>query len=104
MENNVWQGTELKLNINIEPIDELSMDQYNWEIIVYCNPKIYQKIDKSDAIKVDTNNYVVCVDTTNLGTGNLKCKVIAYIPDGDFKDNLRTEVVVIATDIKIIKG
>jgi hypothetical protein len=55
-------------------------------------------------IRVDSNNYIVLVDTNEVGAGDLKCKVTAYIPDGDFPDELRTEVVNIDTGINIIKS
>lgn len=97
-------GTELKLNIHIEPIGEITMDNYDFEIEVYCSPKRPIIIHKANAIRIDSDNYVVLVDTNVVGAGDLKCKVTAYIPDGDFPDQLRTEVVNIDTGINIIKS
>lgn len=97
-------GTELKLNIHIEPIGFTTMDDYDFEVEVYCSPKRPIVIQKSDAIRIDSDNYVVLVDTNVVGAGNLKCKVTAQIPDGDFPDQLRTEVVCIDTGINIIKA
>jgi hypothetical protein len=97
-------GTELKLNIHIEPIGETTMDDYNFEVEVYCSPKKPIIIPKENTIRVDSDNYVVLVDTNIVGAGDLKCKVTAQVPDGDFPDQLRTEVVCIDTGINIVKA
>lgn len=97
-------GTELKLNIHIEPIGDTTMDDYNFEVEVYCSPKRPIIIPKANAIRIDSDNYVVLVDTNVVGAGDLKCKVTAQVPDGDFPDQLRTEVVCVDTGINIIKA
>lgn len=96
-------GTELKLNVNIEPIGDITMDDYDFFVEVYCSIKRVLTIHKKDAIRIDENNYVVLVDTAQTGAGDLKCRVTAYIPDEDFADGLRTEVVGFDTGINIIK-
>lgn len=80
------------------------MDDYNFEVEVYCSPKRPITIPKANAIRIDSDNYVVLVDTNVVGAGDLKCKVTAQVPDGDFPDLLRTEVVCIDTGINIIKA
>lgn len=96
-------GTELKLNIHIEPIGEITMDDYDFEVEVYCSPKKSILIAKKDTIRIDSDNYVVLIDTNLVGVGDLKCKVTAKVPDGDFPDNFRTEIVCIDTGINIVK-
>jgi hypothetical protein len=96
-------GTELKLNIHIEPIGDTTMDDYDFEVEVFCSPKKSIITPKADLIRVDSDNYIVLVDTNVVGAGDLKCKVTAQIPDGDFPDQLRTEVVIVDTGINIIK-
>lgn len=103
---NIYSGTEIKLNINIEPIGAYKMKDYNFDIEAFCMPQKKVIIHKSDSDRVkyqDDNNYVVLIDTSGLGTGMLKCKVIAYIPDADFEDKTRTEVTTIGTNIRILK-
>lgn len=102
--SNIFIGTELKLNINIEPMGEVTMEDYDFEVEVYCSAKRVVVIPKSEAIKVDSNNYIVLVDTNVIGAGELKCKITAHVPDGDFADRERTEVVVCTTGITIAKG
>lgn len=99
----VYQGTELKLNIGIEPIGGLTMDEYDFSIEVYCFQNKAIKFGKADTIRVDANNYMVLVDTSALGAGELKCKVTAQIPDGDFKDGIRTEIAYVDTNITIVR-
>ena len=107
MENNiVFLGTEIKLNIHIDPIGELTMQDYDFTVEAFCSTKKVLTIEKSDAKPVEgsDDDYIILVDTNEVGTGNLKCKVTAFIPDGDFGDDFRTEVSIIDTGIEIIKS
>ena len=101
----VYLGTELKLNINIEPIDEMTMDDYNFNVELICGllKKTSKVISKDEAKRIDQDNYIVCFSTDDLGVGKLRCRVTAYLPDGDFKDSLRTEITETDTEIEIIK-
>lgn len=101
----VFLGTELKLNIHIEPIDGVTMDDFPFEVELvgglFKNKTL--TITKEEAKRVDSDNYLVCFDTQEVGVGKLKCRVKAFIPDGDFSDRERTEVVELDTGIEIIK-
>lgn len=107
--NTVFIGTELKLNLHIEPIDGISMSQYDFEVEIFTSSKNVKKFLKKDCIKDDDDNYLILLDTSDLGVGEIKCKVTAYIDDDDFagdggmKDGFRTEVVGINTGIIITK-
>lgn len=103
MENIIYKGTELKLNINIEPIGEVTMDDYDFTCEFYTSPKAVITIEKNKMIKVDDSNYIALLDSQNVMTGKLKCKITAYIPDADFPDMLRTEVVTIDTGMNITR-
>jgi hypothetical protein len=95
-------GAQLKLNIHIDPLGSLHMSDYDFE----CNFFVFQKkqitITKSEMAKIDDDNYVVLVDTTTLGIGNLHITLIAHIPDQDFDGALRREVVCVPTNINIV--
>ena len=104
MATNVFLGTELKLNINITPMGDITMDDYDFIVELYCSPKRTIIVNKADAIRVDEDNYIVCVDTNLTGVGELKCKVTAQIPDPDFEDLLGTEIVAVDTGINIVKA
>lgn len=102
--NEVFLGTEVKLSIEIEPLGHITMDDYDFTVEVYCSAKRVQTFAKKDAIRVNTWNYIVLVDTAELGAGDVKCKVTAHIPDSDFSDSLRTEVACVDTGITVVKN
>lgn len=97
-------GTEMKLNISVDPIGSTTMDDYDFVAEVFCSPSKVITVPKGEAIRVDANNYVVLVDTTILGVGKVKVKLTAAIPDEDFSDGFRTEIAVIDTGINIVKS
>lgn len=105
-------GTEIKLNLNIDPIDGQSMSEYDWQVELYCTPKKSITIKKTDdgtndtdkrVVSVDKNNYLLLIDTTELGAGTIMAKITAHLNDDQFPDKLRTEIVLIDTGITINK-
>ena len=55
-------------------------------------------------LEIDENTYVLLIDTTLLGVGDIKVKIEAEIPDRDFVEtNKRKEVTMVDTGITIIK-
>lgn len=103
MATKVFLGSEIKLNIHIASIGDISMDDYDFSLEVYCSQKNVLTIPKNDLIRMDRENYIALVDTAKLGAGDIKCKVIAYIPDWDFPDKTRTEIVLLETNIQVYK-
>lgn len=101
--SSVFLGTELKLNIHIEPLDGLTMDNYDFNVDVYVSQRKMVSAKKEQCVRVDENNYIVLVDTTVIGAGDVTVKVVAQIPDSDFEDGLRTEVMQIQTGITIAR-
>ena len=101
----VYIGSELKLNVNIDPINGKTMDQYNFECEFYCHPAKRIKKTKAQMRKVDSSNYIALVDTQELGIGNLSCKVTAYLPDTyGGSDGVRTEVSLVDMDVCIMNA
>lgn len=108
----VYHGSDIKLNLNIEPIDGVSMESYDFSVEVYCDssatafgmskPKTIT-LTKEDTIMVDKDNALLPISTSLLNTGKVFVKVTAYIPDGDFKnkDQKRTEIVYVNTGVEI---
>lgn len=101
MAQKVYSGTEIKLNIHIDPIGKNTMDDYDFTVEVFAAKSV--TIPKGKAIRVDKDNYIVIADTGMMGVGRIRCKVTAHIPDEDIEDGYRTEVTVKSTDIDIIK-
>ena len=102
--NNIFLGSELKLNVSISPIGDITMDDYDFTVETYCSIQKVVSIPKAETIRVDEENYVVLVDTNEIGVGRIKLKVTALIPDADFPDSLRTEVVIIDTGLDVLKN
>ena len=101
---NAFIGTELKINVSLDPLEGMTMDDYDFTIEMYCSPKKVVTVSKAEAIRIDSSNYLVRVDSNITGAGDLKCKITAQIPDSDFDDSLRTEVALIDTNVTIIKS
>ena len=100
----VIRGTDIKFNLNILPISGISMSSYDFSVVAYAkgtNQRI--TIIKDSCAMEDDDNYIVPVDTTSLGLGELLLDVYAFIPDTDFDDGIRTEICRIETDITIIQ-
>lgn len=101
--DDVIKGTGLKLNIHIEPIDGLTMDNYDF-VCVFHNPSRSDRISysKSDMARADKDNYIVVVDTSKFSECNLLLSITALIPDADCKDGFRCEKITMNTGFKII--
>lgn len=92
MENKV---RELKINVHAEPMSGLHLSDYDFECLFYVHPNRVVSIPKADMTQVDDDNYTALITTEigrKLGIGHIKMQMVAYIPDGDFDDELRTEV------------
>lgn len=86
---------EEKININIEPIDGLHMDDYDFECAFYVSENRKVTVPKSKMIKVDENNYLALITSDMrraMGKGDLNVRIIVRLPDDDFDDGYRTDV------------
>lgn len=100
--NECISGTQLKLNIHIDPLGTLHMDDYDFECTFFVFQKKSITITKEEMVKLDSDNYLVMVDTTTLGLGNLHITITANVPDDDFEGRLRKEVICVPTNINIV--
>lgn len=96
-------GTELKINVHVEPIDGFHMSGYDFTCRFYIYANRYVELGKSEMIRMDDDNYIACIDSSKLGTGNIMMRIMAYIPDADFSDGFRTEVETVDTMVIIRK-
>lgn len=98
-------GTEMKLNVDIDPVGDIHASGYNFTVDFFCSTKKVKRYLKEDLLPIDDDNFIALLDTTEVGAGELKCRITAYIPDEDFEnDGTRTEVLDIVTDYNIVKG
>lgn len=100
---NIYAGTDVKLSINVEPIDGHALESLDFTAEVGCTPWRPVTIHKKDAIKVDADTYIVTADTRKTGVGPLRLRLTVQVPDGDFPDGYRTEVAEIWTDLVVVK-
>jgi hypothetical protein len=95
-------GTELKINVHVEPIGGIRMSEYDFTCVFYVYKNKCLVINKRDMTKVDDDNYIANVDTTKIGAGCLKMRFEAEIPDSDINDGFRKEVELVDLNIPII--
>lgn len=86
----IYQGTELKFTLDIQS-DGFSMADDDFKVVIK-NTKKSVTILKAEMILDENENYLFTVDTGFMGTGEYWITTIAYVPDDDFDDGLRTEV------------
>ena len=105
MEQEIQIGTILKLNIYIAPIDGVSISDTDFKVTAYTPHRLSQIVAvKDNLIKVDDDNYILVVDTSLIGTGQLKIRVEADIEDYEVEGGYRKEVAVVDTGIYVILG
>lgn len=100
----IYLGSELKLNVHIEPISELSMSDYDFSVELFTGRQKTITVSKSEAKQNDKDNYIITLDSQVLGVGRIIALVTCFIPDEDFADGIRKEVVRIDTGMDIIKA
>lgn len=94
-------GTELKININVEPMNGIHLSECDFTVTFYTNVERSLTISKSSMIESDSDNYIALVDSEFLGKGLLRMKLEIEVPDNDFPDGYRKEVEILCTDIVI---
>lgn len=95
------KGTELKLNVHVEPIGEVHLSDCDFSCTFFIYSNRPMVIHKSEMIKDDDDNYLALVDTEKLGTGTIKMKIEVQVPDAHFPDGFRKEVANVCTGITI---
>lgn len=98
----IYKGSKFKLNIHIEPMGTLSMDDYDYTIEVSTARKSV-KYTKAQTKRVDEHNCLVMVDSNNLELGQVEVLFTAHVPDADFEDSVRTEIMSMTTDVVIVR-
>lgn len=86
-------GTILKINVSAQWGGGVTMDDVEFYCEFYISSSKIVHVEKSEMLRIDANNYVAIVDTSMLGTGALKVKIDANVPDTDCYGGIRREVV-----------
>lgn len=104
----IFLGTEIKLKIEMEPIGDINMSDCDFTLEAYSGNNKNKIILKKQGeykdkaiISSGENAYIFLIDSSQLGVGNLKCKLTLKVQDGDFNDYWRTEVSILNPNILI---
>lgn len=106
----IYLGSEFKLKVHMDSIPviggatyDMGSDNINFTCTFYTNSSKKVTLTKSQMQPVtdDITTYVACLDSTTLGKGTLTVEYRVDVPDEEFDDDLRSEVVVIPTKLKI---
>lgn len=90
------------LNLHIDPVDDVHAKDYDFNVLVSAKREV--SLAKGDLAEVDDDNYIILLDTTECGLGEIVIKVEAYLPDGRWPNDTRKEIKVIHTGINIVKA
>lgn len=88
----IFKGTDLKYLLKIEA-EGFSMDDDDFKVILrnsFGTKKV--EIEKSQMLKSGDDGYIFTFSTDDVGTNEIIMTTIAYVPDSDFEDGIRTEV------------
>ena len=85
-----WLGEDVKIELSIDPIDSLTLDDFDFECILWLNNH-KETFVKKDLISLENGKYALCFNTTEFGTGKVSFKLHCKIPDTDFKDGYRNQ-------------
>lgn len=89
----VYFGSKPKYKVSIDA-GELSMDDFDFEVRFQRGPN--STTTRKDTMAVDEGgDYYVTMDTTQLGVGWVRAIIVVDIPDTDYEDGIRPEIVVI---------
>ena len=96
-------GSQIKILIAATLPDDLRLFDVDFDVVVYNDDKKDKKKDyaKKDCILTDEMDYVVLIDSDELGVGTYMVKLTVYIPDTDFPDGKRKEVIRINPNVKV---
>lgn len=86
----IYDGTEVKFLLEILT-SGFDMNEDDFEVILTRGNK-RMTLGKADLL-CDDDYWYVAFDTGFFGPGTVNCIVKAYVPDDDFDDGLRTEVI-----------
>ena len=96
-------GSQIKILIAASLPNNLTLFDVDFDVVVYNDDKKDQqkKYKKTECILTDEGDYVVLVDSDELGVGTYMVKLTVYIPDTDFPDGRRKEVIRINPNVKV---
>ena len=102
MDKGTYFGGDIKPYIELEPVGNLNMDDYDFQAEYFCYSSRRVVVKKQDMRRESANKYIASISTKDLGTGTLKCLVTRKIPDSDFPNGMRIDVRLFVYETPII--
>lgn len=96
-------GSDIKILVSAELPDDLKMEDVDFTVVVYnAEDKNKEKsYDKSECIQTEDDEYMVLVDSDDLGVGTYMLRATFWIPDADYPTGNRKEVLRINPNIRV---
>lgn len=96
-------GSDVKILIDAELPEGLKMEEVNFTVTVYnADEKDVKKVyPKSECLITDAGNYIVLVNSEELGIGTYMVKAVFEIPDIDYPTGYRREAIRINPHVKV---
>lgn len=94
-------GTELKILSEIEPVDGVHMADMEFSCQFYTSEERPLIVTKEQMIKDSDDGYIALVDTAGMEPGTLRNRMTFDIPDKDFADGYRREIVDVPVGAKL---
>lgn len=91
----VTLGSDVKIVFTAELPDDLTLKDVAFSVTAYNTDATDKKVqeDKSACIEMNKDVYVMLFNSEELGVGAVMLKIVCDIPDEDFPDGFRKEVV-----------
>ena len=98
-------GSDVKILVAAELPGDLALPDVDFTVKVYNVSQIDKEkvYPKADCIETEEGDYVVLVDSEELGIGVYRCLLTVQIPDTDYPSGFRKEVVKINPHV-MVKG
>lgn len=84
-------GDELKVRVALPKINGTAATDYKWQLHFSVFPNPPKVIKREECIELDDGSFVTRFDSSELGVGLVKLRVVVEVPDGDYPDKMRTE-------------
>ena len=100
-DNILYIGEKKRMQVTFQPMGELTADDYDYTIELYCTPAKKFVITKAEVIRESENVCRFILDTSIVGGGELKMKITALIPDEECEDGVRPDIFLTDTGYRI---
>ena len=83
-------GSGIKWAVTLS-CEGFSMNDDDWKIIITCGSKTLE-FTKENSVQDGDGQWYIAVDTSKLSPGKAIITGVAYVPDNDFENGVRTEI------------